>query len=214
MRRWGIVGMAVLCLMLASETKAVDMGVGLRLGTQGLGVEYGIGISQWFGVRGAAYWADISTDYDDSGVEYDGTLLLGGYGVFADFYPAKNGFRLSVGLLSNRNEVELEATPTEDQEIGDNTYTPTELGTVSGGVTFDSTAPYFGIGFGRFSGGDRVGFLFDAGVVHQGSGEVSLVSSTGLIPQDDLDKEIAEIEDDIQDYEYWPVISFGLVIRF
>jgi len=105
MRRWGAVGLVGPCLLLFPETKAVDIGLGLRAGTQGLGVEYGIGVSEWLGVRGAGYRGDLSTEYDDSGIEYDSTLMPGGYGAFADFYPAKNGFRISVGLLSNRNEV-------------------------------------------------------------------------------------------------------------
>jgi len=35
---------------------------------------------------------------------------LGGYGVLADFHPVRNNFRLSVGLLRNRNKV-CSATP-------------------------------------------------------------------------------------------------------
>lgn len=62
--------------------------------------------------------------------------------------------------------------------------------------------------------GKRVGFLVDLGFIHQGSGKVSLRSSTGLVNQGDLDAEAASIEDDIEDIDFWAIIAFGLAIRF
>jgi hypothetical protein len=65
-----------------------------------------------------------------------------------------------------------------------------------------------------FTGERRVGFLFDLGVVSQGSGDVTLSSSTGIVDPADLEAEAARIEEDIEDYELWPVLSVGLAIRF
>ena len=132
----------------------------------------------------------------------------------ADFHPFKGGFHLSAGLFSNENEISISATPTAALDIGGTTYTPAEIGTLSGRISFDSTAPYFGLGWGRISGEKRVGFLFDLGILKQGSGSVELTSSTGLINLVDLQTEISEIEADIEDFDFWPVVSFGLAIRF
>ena len=191
-----------------------EYGLGLRLGTQGLGAEFGVGISERFAVRAGYYTLEYSDDYEETDIVYDGDLHVGGLGAIVDFHPFKNGFRLSAGLFSNDNEVDLTATPTGPQEIGGTIYQPAEIGTLNGHIGFDSTAPYFGLGYGRIHRGKRVGFLFDLGMLKQGSGEASLASSTGLINLVDLEAEIDEIEQDIEDYDFWPVLSFGLAIRF
>lgn len=201
---------------LTTPASAVDLGLGVRGGTYGVGADLGVGITNWFGVRVGGSFGDLTRDYEDSGIDFNGDLTLGGYGAFADFYPSKGGFRISAGYLANRNEIGLDAVATEDQEIGDGTYPPEQIGVLSGTIAFDDSAPYLGLGWGRFTRGEktkRVGFLFDVGALMQGSGEVSL-SSTGTVDQDDLDKEAAEIEDDIEAVSVWPVISLGLAIRF
>jgi hypothetical protein len=74
--------------------------------------------------------------------------------------------------------------------------------------------PYFGLGWGTVARGKRVGFLFDLGVIRQGAGQVVLASSTGLVDPDDLEAEAADLEESIEDFKLWPIISFGLLIRF
>ena len=194
--------------------QAGKLGVGVRAGTQGAGAEFGIGVSDRFTLRAGYYTADLSEDYDDAGIVYDGDLQIGGSGVIADFHPFKGSFHVSAGVFSNENELTIIATPTMSEFIGGTLYTPAEIGTLSGEISFDSTAPYFGIGWGRITGDKRLGFLFDLGILAQGSGDVVLTSSTGLIDAADLQAEIAEIEADIEDFDFWPVISFGLAIRF
>jgi hypothetical protein len=210
-RRWVSVWLCMVALGVPAM--AADLGLGLRAGTQGLGLEFGAALTPWFGLRGGAYGFDVSDTYDNGDLSYDGTFKLGGYGVLADFYPMKGTFRLTVGILDNRNGAEIEAVPTAPVDIGNGTYDPSQVGKLSGDLTFKSTVPYFGLGWGNVARGHRVGFLCDLGVVKQGSGKVTLASSTGLVSEADLAAEAASIEDDIKDFDFWPVISFGLAIR-
>lgn len=83
-----------------------------------------------------------------------------------------------------------------------------------GNVDFDSTVPYLGVGWGNVARGKRVGFLCDLGVIRQGAGKGNLSATSGLVDPGDRAAEAAKIEEDIEDYEFWPVISFGLSIRF
>ena len=86
---------------------------------------------------------------------------VGGYGLLADFFPMKGTFRLTAGLLSNRNKVELDAVPTGDTiDIGGINPTRTRSGrnVLSGDIDFDSSVPYFGIGWGNVARGKRVRF--------------------------------------------------------
>ena len=205
----------LLCLVAALDsTYAAKLGVGLRAGTQGAGAELGVGVSERFSVRAGYYSWDLSTDYEETDVVYDAGVQLGGMGLIADFHPFKNGFHLSAGVFSNENEISISATPTTSLDIGGTTYTPAEIGTLSGRISFNSTAPYFGLGWGRINGEKRVGLLFDLGILRQGRGRVDLTSSTGLISLVDLQAEISEIEADIEHFEFWPVASVGLAIRF
>ena len=209
-----LLAFALLTLGITSPVNAADFGLGLRAGTYGIGAEFGVGFTPRFGLRAGGSALSLSGDYDQDDINYDGTLKLGGYGIWADFFPMKGTFRLTAGLLSNRNEIELEAVPTAPIDIGDGTYDPSEVGALEGDVDFDSTVPYFGVGWGNVARGKRVGFLADIGIVWQGSGEVSLSSTTGLVDPDDLAAEASQIEDDISDYEWWPVLSLGMSIRF
>jgi hypothetical protein len=89
------------------------------------------------------------------------------------------------------------------------------VGTLDGDVTFKDSAAYFGIGYGFAPmASSRVKFVLDVGVMDQGAGEVSMGSSTGLVADSDLRLEEEEIEDDIADYDLWPVIAFGISFRF
>lgn len=210
-----LLGLALLAVAAHATpaARAADVGLGLRAGTQGIGVEGAVGLTKWFSLRGGIYDASLSDDTEEGGIVYDGTLEVGGVGLIADVFPTRGSFRLSAGLFSNDNGIELTATPVTPQQIGDSIYTPAQIGTLLGRVEFDDTAPYLGIGWGSLARGKRVGFLFDLGVVLQGSGEVSLVATGGGVDPDDLADEAAEVEAEISDYDLWPVVSFGLAIR-
>ena len=214
MQRAVAVCVFVSSILLAGPAFAADSGVGLKAGTYGWGAEFGVGFTSWFTLRASATTGDVSGNYDENGIDYDASLDVGGYGLLADFFPMKGTFRLTAGLLSNRNEVELKSVPTAPINIGGNIYPPAAVGTLSGDIGFDNSVPYFGVGWGNVARGRRFGFLVDLGFIYQGGGKVSLSSSTGLIPQSDLDAEAAAIEDDIEDFDFWPIISFGLAIRF
>lgn len=201
----------------AGDSAAKDrFGMGVKVGTYGLGVDFGGNFAKGLvGVRGSLQFGEVGFDEEIDDIDYDGDLTLGGVGLLVDIYPMKGQFRLTGGLFANRNELGLAGTPTVPIEIGDNFYSPAEVGTLSGTIGFNSTAPYVGIGYGNVAKGTvPVMFMFDVGLVLQGAGEVtSFSSSTGLVSEDDLAAEIRLIEDDISDFDVWPVISIGISIR-
>ena len=207
--------LAVLLWNAGAATSAeVEAGVGLKAGTYGMGLELAFGLNKHVSVRGSLHSYDLDETVSEGGIDYDGTFNLGGLGLFVDVMPTGGPFRLTAGILDNRNRIRLDAAPLGPQEIGGVVYTPAEIGNLSGTVEFNDQVPYLGIGFGDVARGKRVGFLFDLGVVFQGSGDVRLESSTGLVDPADLEAEIAEIEADISGYDLWPVVSFGLAVRF
>ena len=123
------------------------------------------------------------------------------------------------GHASFQTLVDLSGTLQSNIVIDGQPLATDDLGEISGEIKLsDSYQPYFGIGWGNVAEGKKIGFLFDIGVLKQGSGRVSLESdgtASGLQTFiDDLDEEAREIEDDISDYDFWPVVSAGVSIRF
>jgi hypothetical protein len=139
-------------------------------------------------------------------------------GALLDIYPFGGSFRLSVGMRSNKNEFGGEATPnTATVEVGDDTYTQDQVGTLTGDAKFKKNAPTVTIGWGgKFKTGLHFGF--ELGVVAQGSPKIS-ASSDGTLAsnpafQQSLADQVDEWEHDSRKYKLWPVIQAHLSYSF
>jgi len=191
---------------------------GASVGTLGISPEVGYRFGEHGGLRlnGGFYDYDRSEEIDD--IDYDGTLKLSSVGMMADWYPFGGSFRLSAGARSNGNKIDLVAVPTANVEIGDETFTPAEVGTLSGGVKFKDFTPALTLGWGgKLGKGFTMGF--EAGVLLQGSPKFSLAASDGLLASDpdfltELERERAQAEEDADDFKLWPVIQLHFAWRF
>jgi len=127
------------------------------------------------------------------------------------------GFRLSGGVRIDGNRADVTSTPTSNIQVGSNTYTPAQLGTLSGDVKYNRVAPYVGLGYGgRVASWLELGF--DAGVLYQGKPKVSL-GATGAFAnnpmlQADLDQQRAAIQSKINWTEWYPVLMLEALFRF
>jgi hypothetical protein len=191
--------------------------VAISAGTLGIGPEVGYRFGT-FGVRGSATFFSFSKDVDSDDINYDGKLKLKSYGASVDIYPSSGGFRISPGARISRNRVELVATPTAAVEIGGTTYTPAQVGTISGEVRGKNFSPTLTVGYGNDGG---TGFYFgaDAGALFQGSPRVRQLKTTGLLATDatfqaNLLKERQSIEHDIGRFKVYPILQLALGYRF
>ncbi len=127
-------------------------------------------------VNGGFFDHGESEDLDD--IEYDANLKLNSFGALLDWYPFSGGFRISAGGRINNNKIDLEGRPTTNVEIGDVTYTPTQVGALLGSVNTDGFAPAFTLGYG---GKLAKGFTFgvEVGVMLQGSPKIDNLRATG-----------------------------------
>lgn len=213
---------AVVTSMAASapaeaQDRTPTVSAGVTGGTLGVGPQVGYRFSENAGVRANATFLGLGRDVDSDGVNYDGDLKLRSFGGALDLYPMGGGFRISPGFRISDNHVRLEARPTEDVEIGDNLYTPEEIGEISGRVKAKKFAPILTVGWG---GGMARGLKFgiDAGVMLQGSPRVTDLETSGMLNdpelQADIERERAEIEDDIDKFKYYPVLQLSLGYAF
>jgi hypothetical protein len=201
-------------LLVAGGAAAEGFGLGVKAGTLGAGVEGTFGLSPRFNVRAGVNGYSLSQDETASGIRYDGKLDLSSIALLLDWHPFAGTFRLTAGLMQNKNTVHLTATPTSNQTIGGNTYTPAEIGTLSGDVTFKKSAPYAGFGWGNAARRGRFGFNFEVGALYQGSPKVSLSASGGAVSQADLAAEAQSAEADLDKFKIYPVVALGFSLRF
>jgi hypothetical protein len=214
--------LGVFCATSLASAALADGGtlsVGLTGGTLGIGPELSVRPMEHLGLRGNLQWLSFSRDEDVDGVSYDGDLGLLSIGAMADWYPFDGGFRVSGGARWNGNDLRLSATPANDVTIGGTTYTPAEIGRLTGTVEANPIAPVLTLGYG----GDLspgFAFLVEAGVMYQGAAKIKnlrargglLEGNAGLLA--DIEDEEERIEDEIDSYKLWPVFQLGLVYRF
>ena len=218
-RKLNFVMLLSLSLLLSYGAGCQDTGrfaVSGTGGTLGLGGEFTAGIADNVKARVGMSTFDYDMDEEFDDVEYELGLGLNSVSALVDWHVFQDSFHLTGGFISLDNDIDLDATPTEDVEIGDRTYTPAEVGIISGSVDIDGMAPYVGIGWGNpLTNNKRWGFTFDLGIAFADSPDVSL-SATGLAATlaADLEKERKEIEDDLEVVEFYPVIYMGFFYRF
>lgn len=206
-----------------------DVGLAGTAGTLGAGVELTAGISPRLNARFGLHGYQYSERREASDIEYDGEANLRTLTGLLDFHPGGRGFRLTGGLVYNATEIEGESLPPASgvYDIGGVPVPAAILGTLDGVIEFDPVVPYAGLGWGNAVGpGNRIGFALDLGVMFQGKGEVTLTpdipegSPINSVPgarealQVLLDREEREIEEDIADYDLYPVVSIGISYRF
>lgn len=211
---------AILVLLGAPLTaNAEGFALTLKGGTLGFGLEGTKSLSSRTNLRVGINNYTYDFDATESGIAYDFELELRSYSLLFDWHPLASAFRVTAGLFSNKNEFNMGATSTGSQTIGNTTYTASEIGALSGQVSFKSGAPYIGVGWGNAVAKDKgFGFNVDLGVLFQGSPEVTLAAtgtaaSSGSF-QSDLRREEQELEDDLDSFKTYPVVSFGVSYRF
>jgi hypothetical protein len=213
--------MIVSVLLLCGAGCADSGGLAImgKAGTLGLGGELATGITSDINARVGLNTLDydFNKEYDD--VEYDTELDFSSFSALIDWHIFGDSFRITGGLLSLDHKLNLDATPMVSQEIGDNVYTPSDIGTLSGRAKMDGVAPYIGIGWGNpLDRSRRWGLYCDLGVAFADAPDVSL-SANGALASDptfqaDLAKEKDKIKDDLEPFRFYPVLSLGLYFRF
>ena len=206
----------------AASNWEFHIGASAKAGTLGYGLEVSVPVIQdKLNVR--AGFNTFNYDYEeqdgDTELTYKGDLSLQSLPVLIDWHPFNGSFRLSTGLIFNDNEITATAEcATFTCEFGDAQVLATTLGTTRLSVDLGGTHPYLGLGFGNaVSSDDRLSFVFDLGVVFQ---DVAVTLTTSDACQADATcsaeatQEQAELQDDVKDFDMYPVVAFGLSYKF
>ena len=203
---------------LSMTVARADIGLNVKAGTLGAGVELSKSFGEKFSVGLGFNAYDFKTTDSSSDIDYDFNFDLQSVALLGHYHPFSGIFRLTAGALYNNNELKLTGKPTAGSTYSINgvSYTAAQVGTLTGTLTFNSLAPYIGLGWGNRPGG-KLGLSADIGLLHQGSPKLAL-SATGALSDPllaaDLEQERRSAEDDLSDFKWYPVVSLGLYYRF
>jgi hypothetical protein len=174
----------------------------------------GFRLSPITGIRANATFLSFSKGYDVDDNHYQGRLRLKSGGAMIDVFPWGGGFFLSAGARINGNKGSVSATPSSARTVGGVTFTPAQIGTLSGDGETKRFAPQLTIGY---SGKRRRGFFTgaEAGALFQGAVRVrNFRSSSNMIPAADLERERQEVQNDVDDYKVFPILQGTIGYRF
>ena len=204
--------------------------MGVRAGTFGVGADVDFGLTDTLNLRLGYNNITYNRSFDDTDVTYDGKLKISAASAILDWYAFKGGFHFSLGAVEKGPKIDVVGKPKANGTyVFDGvTYTAAQIGTATGTIkTGDSIAPYVGIGWGNtVDKADRVTFLADLGVIYTGSPKVDLnftCNATLAAQSNDptcsqfnsrVAAEKADLENKAKDYQWYPVISLGIAVRF
>ena len=221
MKTFHVKAVALLIALLGGgdATADDDFWFGLKAGTLGLGAEASWRPLPWLDLRAGGNTFDYDDNGGQAGISYDGTLALESFYATANFHFPVSPFRITAGGFANGNEIRLVSQPSATFDIGGNSYTAADVGTLRSTASFDSFAPYVGAGF-DFDIIGKFGLALDFGVLWQGEPSVSMTSDGLLAQAGDagflaaLDAERLELEDEFKNLKAYPVISVGFNFNF
>jgi hypothetical protein len=201
-----------------AESIRSPFALGVQVGTLGVGPVVTVSPWRWLTLRGDMGF--LNFDYDATAGETDYVVEMDyqSGGVMADLCPFGGPIRFTGGVRLGENTFSVEAEVSDAWEIGGAIYNIDALDSVTGTVTFDdSVVPYFGIGFGNPARAKRFLLMFDVGVTLQ-TATIDL-EATGNIAgtaafQARLAQEEADLQDDLDQLEFYPVVRFVLGYRF
>ena len=199
------------------------LGIGVKAGTLGAGIELSASIINNTRLRGGFNYLPYSFDSTISDIDYDFETEFNSFSVMLDWHPLGNSFFLSGGAYFNNNSISVSGTVSNDS-IGSSSpqlRALTSLVSISGDVEFAPVAPYAGLGWRSNNSDSGWGIALDLGVLFQGAPDVTNLRLNAPVDvnhfaevQEFLADQKKEIEDDLDSFQFYPVASLMLIYHF
>lgn len=216
--------LAAMATLPATSAVAQDQpgkfALGVQAGTPGAGLQAQFAVNDYIVLRGSYDVLQWEADDAYDGIDYEADIDFQSPGAFVDLHPFKNPFFVSAGAYFGDRGVDLNATPTENVNIGGATFTPEQVGRLTGRIELESTAPFLGLGFDNtFTHDGHWGFRLLAGAAFGDAPQVDLNSTGGSLSdeplfQERVEQEEQDVQQDADNYKVLPVIQMGLNYRF
>lgn len=155
-------------------------------------------------------------DGNEEGIYYKGRARFRRVGLFADYFPMSNGFRVSSGLTINHMKAQLDADLAGGSiDVGGTRYAVGPGAYFNARVRMPTVTPYLGIGWGHHRREAGWGVVADLGV---SIGKAKVDVDTNLVQlgvaQADIDQEVRELRDAVDEFRVIPQASVGMSYRY
>jgi len=211
------------------------IGFGVKFSTLGVGIDVATPLARKFNVRGGFNMMRYTQGITNSGIHYDGHLQFQSAEAHLDWFPIW-GLHVSPGLLFyNGNQITGTASVPGGQtfSVGGTTYESDPATPVTGTAKLDfvKVSPTIMVGVGNLipRSGRHYSFLFEVGAAYQGSARVALnlagnvcdtsgmncqaISSDATV-QANIQAQQVKLQNDVNPYRFYPVISLGVGFNF
>ena len=197
-----------------------DVTINGKVSTLGLGMEVAFPMVQSIDGRiglNTFKYNNINKTSTSNGLatDYNGDLNLSSLEALADWHPFTGSFRMSGGLIYNKNNLNMTARPTGGSvNIGGKTYTGVTSGQyVNAAIEFKKVAPYLGIGWGRTPKNTGLSFTSDIGIMYQGSPKANVTTNVPGASAS-INQANSDLNSSLSSYKFYPVISVGVGYTF
>lgn len=201
-----------------SCVQAQNFGIITKASTSGVGVELGYRISPKLLVKAGydSFAFDFNTNLESEiSLDLNTSLNTGTVGLLVDYALARKVY-ISTGILLNNFKTTLRGSVTEDYVFGDVVIAKERLGGIQWSLKPKSQiAPYFGIGFGRLLGSDKlINSSIEFGIIYQGKTSVEIDSNGVFSPNSDpAFGQNLVLEGSLESLSLYPVLKINLALN-
>ncbi|MBS1822940.1 MAG: hypothetical protein JST61_13375 [Acidobacteria bacterium] len=201
--------------------------------TLGAGIEVATSLSHSFSLRGQGNFFSFDYLFNIDGVDYDSRLNLRSGGVSLDWYPTHHSFRISPGVLYYKNNLSaISSVPAGDYfELGSQGFVNSVDDPLNGKATVifpHHIAPMVTVGFNLLGKRESsFSIPLEFGAAYTGAAKIDVTlngtacTSEGCFTfaknqeaQDSLQAEIKKLNNDLESYPIYPIVSIGFAYRF
>jgi hypothetical protein len=209
----------------------------LKASTLGGGVDISRAFGRHLAVRGSVNVVDFAFPFSIDGVTYDSQFNFRSGGVSVDWFPKHGGLRISPGLLYFKNNLSAISgvPPGKYFELGEQGFINSVDDPLNGtaGVVFPRrVAPMITFGFlnlffGKGEGSGRLSFPVEVGAAYSGAAKIDVtLNGTACTlegcftfaqnaeAQDSLKAEIKKLNNRLDNFPVYPIVSMGATYRF
>lgn len=229
--RAGAFGLVLLLPLLPAPAVAGAVGFSGGIGTLGTEMTLSTKLSPYFDALISYQQMDVDTKLtDDDRNTLDITVETSAPRLGIQYYPFPTlGLAVEAGMVFGAPDIFVDAKPDASSQftVGPRTYFTSQIGTLTGTVAFeDENAPYLLFNIGRTTS-SGFNLNLSLGAVAYGAPKVTLKNSQCALEsnaalnaiacatlQDHIKEEELEVNKDLEEYQYWPLIRLGLSYSF
>jgi hypothetical protein len=209
----------------------------LKASTLGGGVDISRALGRHFALRGSVNLVDFAFPFSIDGVTYDSQFNFRSGGVSVDWFPRHGALRISPGVLYLKNNLSAISgvPPGKYFELGEQGFINSVDDPLNGtaGVVFPRrVAPMITFGFrnllfGKGEGSGRLSFPVEFGAAYSGAAKIDVtLNGTACTlegcftfaqnaeAQDSLKAEIKKLNNRLDNFPVYPIVSMGATYRF